>query len=544
MDDFIVSRIKTRIPQINPDIANGLAVKHMKQTVEYIDSIFMDVSRNFPDGLKYDGAIKCTPEEEFAFGTAKKNSKRMFDIARNDLFLVKFMFSFTNSLGVTLPIVRYAYLPFVTDAGSMYLNGTRYFVSPMLSDTTFSPSEKGVFMRLLRDKLNFERTPHHILIDGVPETIQVTHSLIYHKPTNKNKDLKPLIKAHCSIAHYLFCKFGLTETFKRYAKCVPVVGTAVEINSDTFPSDNWVICSSRNIKPAGYGKMKYMGDSNIRIAIARDKFGAMAKYLVGGFFYVVDHFPSSMMVHWVESVDAWKIIMGNILFGEYPNKGKILDDIRDHMNSLEEYIDNVVADKLAGDGYVCNDIYDLFYIVMMNINEWVRSSNKTINSMYNKELTVLYNVLYEITVAIFKMHFKLKSAAKKGLKDRDVENIMNSQFKPKLIYKITKGHSCVGLESYSGDNKFFGVTTKLVPQKNSNMQSSKKERPSLRDNSKRLHVSVAEVGGFSNLPKNEPSGRSCINPHVQIDPKGKVLRDPGKAQLLDRIQEMLTAKTI
>lgn len=538
MDDFLESRISEINPPINQLIADGLAVEHMKQTLEYVDSVLRGVAKNFPAGLTYEGCERCTPEEEFGIATAKKNSKRMFDLATSFVFLVRLHYKFE---GVPLK-PRYVYLPYVTQAGGLKMNSNQYFVWPMLADTTFSPSEKGVFMRLLRDKLNFERVAHHILIDGIPDTIQITHSLIYHISQAKKKEQKPLIKAKCAIAHYMFCKFGVTETFRRYGGCTPVVGLKTEITEEFYPSSDWVICSSRNMKPPGYGKMKYMGDSNLRIAIARDKFTDMVKSLVGGFFYVVDHFPEQMQTDWIDRPAQWHVLLGQILFGHSLNVGKVLEDIGDHLNSLEEYIDSIVAEKLRQDGYNCENIYDLFNIVLQNINTWVVASDKTINSMYDKELTVLYHLLENVTFSIFKMHFKLKSAAKKGLKERDIETIMTTQFRPRAIYGITHNHQTVGLESYSGDNKFFGITNKLVSQQNNSNQNGKRDRESPNDPSKCLHVSVAEIGGFSNLPKTRPDGRWTINPHIQVDNHGKVSRNSSMKPLLDKVQLMITAK--
>ena len=540
MDDFVVERVKETVPKINLDITEGLAVKHMPKAAEYIDSVFQVVSKNFPPELQYVGCERCLPEEEFAVATAKKNSKRYYDIARNDVFLMKYHFTFNgvpiSYNGKAAP--RYLYLPYCGPAGSMHLAATQYFIVPMLSDTTFSPSEKGVFIRLLRDKLNFERVQHNILIDGTVASIEVTHSMIYHKNKSKN-DVKPLIKAECAIAHYLFCKFGVSEVFRKYCNCEVVVGES-EITQEQYDPREWAICSSRQLRPSGYGRLKYVGETNIKIAIRHKDLSPLAKSLIGGFFYVVDHFPLQMKSQWVDNTNAWKILLGTILFGN-AHVGKIQEDINDHFSSLDEYIDSIVATKLRDDGYVCNDIYDLFLIVLNNIDDWVRKSRNTINTMYGKELTVLYNILYDVSVAIFKMYFMIKSAAKKGLKERDVLSAMNKHLKPKLVYKLRKGNSCIKQDSYSGDNKFFSITTQLVPQKNNNSLQNKKERPSLRDSSKRLHISVAEVGGFSNMPKSDPCGRHCINPHVNVDERGRVLRDPAKMAMLDHVQQMISS---
>lgn len=539
MDDFVVERVKESVPKINPDIAGGLAVKHMSRAMEYIDSVLKVVSKNFPPELQYDRCERCTPEEEYHFATTKKNGKRYYDIARNDVYLIKLHFNFNGApLGLNGNVSnRYLYLPYCGPGGAIHLAATQYFMVPMLSDTTFSPSEKGVFIRLLRDKLNFERLQHNILINGEVASTHVTHSLIYHKSKSKN-DVKPLIKAECAIAHYLFCKFGVAEVFRRYCNCQVIVGEK-EITPEKYKPNEWVICASRQLRPAGYGRLKYVGETNIRIAIRQCDFTPLARSLVGGFFYVVDHFPLQMKPEWVNNTNAWKILLGTILFGNV-HVGRIQEDINDHFNSLDEYIDSIVATKLKEDGYHCGDIYDLFYIVLSNIDEWVRKSRNTINTMYDKDLTVLYNILYDTTVAIFKTYFMIKSAAKKGLKERDVLNAMNKHLKPKLVYKLRKGNSCIKQDSYSGDNMFLSITNGLVPQKNNNSQSQKKERPSLRDSSKRLHVSVAEVGGFSNMPKSNPCGRHCINPHLQIDARGRVMRNPQLTAMLDEVQQMIT----
>lgn len=537
MDAFIAKHLNDPniVPPFNPLIANGIAVEHGKQAMPYIDSILRDVARNFPPDLEYLGCQKCTPIEQFNFETAKKNSERNYDIAESSIYLVKFFFRFQ---GVNLPD-HYIYLPHIGEAGTLFLSGTRYLVSPMLSDVAFSPSEKGVFKRLLRDKLNFERSQYHLKINDVTTSVQIAHSMFYHK-TAKMRKMRPMVKAECSLAHYLFCKYGVTETFKRFADCGIVVGKD-EINAVTYPDDEWVIMHSRGVKPQGLGKTRYIHTNEIRLAIKKKNFTVLTKSLMSGFIYVIDHFPERMKPEWIDEKGLWMRLLGLILFSPTIPEGKIHDDIFEHIKSLDEYIDSIVAIKLRESGYDVQDIYELIVVVLNNIDEWIRSAHNNMNSMYGKELTVLYNILYVITEAIFNTHYKLKAASRKGLKLTDVTKIMQMHLRPKLIHRISKGNNCISMDSYSGDNKVLSITTKLVPQKNHSRQGGQKERTSVKDGTKRFHVSVAEVGGFGNLPKSEPSGRSCINMHVHVGPKGKILRDPRKLELLDKVQEMLTA---
>lgn len=547
MDQYLLSRMIDDTPKINPDIANGLAVKHMAYTDEYVDGVFRAAARDFPKGLLYEGCKRCTPMEEYQFSTGKKNNKRSYDIARSDIYLMKFMFSFNGQM---LP-PRYLSLPFVSDGGFIVLGGSRFVISPVLADKVISLATSSVFIRLLRDKLTFERTPHNIVINGQRELVQIVWSLIYHKPSNLNK-IKPTVKANCSLAHYLFCKYGFTKTFEMFAKCVPVVG-GEDITKETHPEDEWVICESTTIKPKGNMEIPYYG-TKIKLAIKKVDFTPFVKHLVAGFFYVVDHFPlrfapsqfnktttwSNFVETYLNNTRLWMVLMGHILFSGAVGEGKLYADISEHFESLDEYIDSIVFNKLKDIGYECVDIYHLFAVTIENFNDWLLKAKDNINSMYNKELGILYFVLLGITSAIFKLHFKLKkTAAKKVLNDKDITNIMNMILKPGNIYSITSQHNGVSTVSYSGDNKYFEITSMLVPQKTSNKSGAQNDRSALDDVSKRMHVSVAEVGGYLNFTKSDPSGRGQINPHIRIDEKFTIVRDPAKMHLLDSVQQLL-----
>lgn len=547
MDNFLLSKIVEDTPKINPDIANGLAVKHMAYTDQYVDNVFRAAARDFPKGLEYVSCQRCTPKEEYDFSTGKKNNKRSFDIARSDIYLMKYFFRFN---GVMLP-PRYLSLPFVSDAGFITLGGSRFVISPVLADKVISLATTSVFIRLLRDKLTFERAPHNIVINGQRELVQVVWSLIYHKPSNLNK-VKATVKANCSLVHYLFCKYGFTKTFQMFAKCVPIVG-GEDINKENYPEEDWVICESTTIKPKGSMEVPYYG-TKIKLAIKKTDFTPFMKSLVAGFFYVVDHFPQRFVpsqynksntwagftASYLDNTRLWMVLMGHILFSGAVGEGKLYADISEHFESLDEYIDSIVFNKLKDIGYECVDIYHLFAVAIENFNEWLLKAKDNINSMYDKELGILYFVLLGVTSAIFKLHFKLKkAAAKKPLTEKDITNIMNMILKPGNIYSITSQHNGVSTVSYSGDCKYFEITSMLIPQKTSNKSGAQNDRSALTDPAKRMHVSVAEVGGYLNFTKSDPSGRSQINPHITIDEKFTIVRDPAKIPILDAVQQML-----
>lgn len=83
------------------------------------------------------------------------------------------------------------------------------------------------------------------------------------------------------------------------------------------------------------------------------------------------------------------------------------------------------------------------------------------------------------------------------------------------------------------------ITNILVPQHKSSKTNKSKARVVLSDPTKRLHVSIAEVGGAWAIPKAEPDGRSRLNLTLTTDESGLVLRDPKYVELLDSVQQKL-----
>lgn len=536
MDRELGRLISADVPKLNPSLANGLAVEHLKHVEQYVHEVFVSAAKGFPEGLEYLGCRRCTPQEEFAVVTKKKGTKRYYDVARSDITMMRYFFRYK---GEDLD-PRHMYLPFVSDAGYITLGGSRFNISPILSDRVISIGVSNIFVRLLRDRLTFERIGYHYMVDGKRETVQVAWSLIYHRNSTKMKNLRPTVKANCALMHYLFCKYGFTTTFKMFGHCDPIVGGA-EINKNVYPEDEWVICSSTQVPPKGCVRSFYK-PSNIRVAVRKEQMTPMVRNMLGGFFYVVDHFPDRILPEFIDDPHEkrlWKILLGHIIFSGTINAGKLHDDIEDHMTSLDEYLDTLVIDRLKEIGIEVENVYQLFAVIIEKFNDWLLGAADKVASMYDKELSILHFALYEITSAIFKLYFKLKAASKKELTAKEINATMNMTLKTGAIFSITKGHGEVSTVSCPGDNKAFKVTALLVPQSSSNRTSNRKDRAQLSDPSKRLHVSVAEVGGYLNLPKSEPSGRSRLNPTLRTDPKGVVLRNPARLELLDTVQELI-----
>lgn len=522
-------------PKLNPDTANGLAVKHLEETEVYINSIWHAAAKGFPEGFTFVKAERCMPQEEYNEATRKKNNKRLYDVATSYIYMMKYIFRFKGE-----DIVRYMYLPFVGDAGVIYMSGSRFVISPILADRVISIGRDNIFLRLIRSKVTFERMNQHFYANGRRESVQVVWSLIHHKKDDTG--VKPSIRANTTLVHYLLCKYGMTEMFTRFARYMPIVGTSEDITPEQYPPSDWVICTSAaahsGLKPKTYGFKTQYVPTNIAFAVPREHYDGMMKNMICGIFYILDHFPATK-IDFIDNRRMWMIYMGEILFSSNINQGKLADDISNHIQSLDEYVDEVMKIKFREINLPIDDLYQLFAIIIENFNDWLYGASDKINSLYDKELSILNYVLEEITKQINKFYWKLKAAAKKDLKRKEIETMMNQTIKPALIYSITKRHAVISTTAASGDNKAFKITALLVPQSSSNKTAGRKDGGAGGDPTRYLHPSVAEIGGYSNLPKSDPTGHSRLNHCAQTDHRGVVLRNPKYAELLDAIGDLI-----
>ena len=554
MDPTFVELRERVIPKFNHSIASGIATEQIPSALKFIDQVWKSISREFPECVVYSGFERCLPTEEYVLGAKKKTptktTKRVetklkkapkiaFDAARSDVFMVKFKFKFREPGKTTFEPLRevLTYLPFVTKGGLITMAGSRFAISPILQDIVISPDNDNVFAQLLCIKLIFRREDYSFMVDDAVRSVQVVWSDIYNK-NEEMKSLQPTTKMQTTLAHYLFCKYGVTQTFQNYLKIDPVFG-GPEINRNNYPEEDWVICETRGITPPGAQKGEFVR-SQIKIAIPRNKYDQHAESLVGAFYYLIDHFPKRLVLQDIDNQWLWKVLLGHILWTGDMNEGLLHDKVRDHLRSIDQYMDLITQQKLKSIEINVETTYDFFVHVIKNCNAWILQDSDRISSMYGKELSTVSYVLYEITRDIVKANFAIHTAYRRSISDpkrpltkNTIEDIFKKMLKPGPIFRITNGRAGVSSIAIPGDNMAFKLTTILVAQSSSNKKSSRRESAG-QVNSKLLDSSIAACGGYLNIQKKTPTGRTRLNVYGTIT-KNNVTAEPEKfADLLRR----------
>lgn len=525
--------VDSQIPEFNPKIAEGLIVSEISEVEQYVHRLFLQAKRDFPPELDYINYERCEPKEIYSVISQRsrnKAGKHVYEFSESNIYLMKYHFTLNGEM---LPPV-YIYLPYVKEAGIITIKGSNFAISPVLADMSLSVGQDNIFIYMNKSKITWRQFLHHYVLDGETKSEYIVWSRAH------NNGIKPTaLSRKTSNVHYLFCKYGLTETFRKYGNAEVVIGYD-DINPHNYPPAEYHIATSTRLKPPGKNG-KYF-PSDVRLAIPRSQLNHVTSSMIVAFFYVVDHFPERVSPDMVNNTDIWRILLGHCIFKTNDSEGKLLTSINTHFTSFDSFVDGMVRDWLNQDGILVDDIYDLFAHVAATYSSRISLASKTLASMYNKRLIVLRYVLFDLTDGIFNTLFDAVKLTRNGnqVKEKDIKKVFRRRLKPKLVTFINRKHAEVSSVSSSSDNMATKITSNVVMQSNMAGTTTSKAKGSTFDDSKALHSSIAEVGNYNNLPKSDITGRGRLNMFVRIRHDNSVERNPKLQPLLDNVQRWIS----
>lgn len=539
MDKFLVDGFREFTPQANHAVLNGITVEQMRYFESSIDRFWRTIDKDFPPQLRYLGYRPCSPEEEYRMEPRiKKSSREEVDIAQNSIYMVNYRFGYVHESGQVeeLPPV-YMFLPYVSEAGTLMLSGSRWMITPMLGDVVMSFEPKRIFCQFSRAKFHINnQSSYTIYQDDQPLHVDVPWSVLYNINSKS-------VSRRISLLHYVFAKYGLRKTYQRYFPQLDVEFFDEDPGFEKYPQDQYV-------RITGFkGKAKpFFGGTNIVTLLPRNQYvnaPSWFKTFLGCTYYVLDRFGPEGSKTWnarmkadpefSENLEQWRIMMGRIIWENTKNPGDILDDINKHMRSLDRYVDDIVRPRAQRIGFQGENLYDFLVMCIQNWEYWQLNWHRMGTAIYEKEINVLYQIDNGIMQEIFRFYFALENEAPKGFLTKEKAHALLKRFiKPRMIFSIRKAHRYVYSISYSGDNKFCRITSVVAPQKGTTGGND-----TVSTAGTRLHASLAEVTSPLNLTKQDPTGLTRLNPFVHLDNLMYIRRDPECAALTDHAQAIL-----
>ena len=543
-------------PKMNPLIMKGYVCHEMKSRdprfegynqrgmEERIEATFRKAFHGLLDGrLSYEGLHHCTPQETFEFETRPKNTKRFFELARSDIYLVRAKLTYKINDATVMPLKDvYLYLPNPGEAGLIRIGGPLFQLIPIVTDKVISPENDYLFVRLEQYKMKFYKNiDYPVKVNGIPEHHAVYWANIYLQKQEKKK--AQITKAYSTLAHYLFARLGVSGAFKKFLGFTPVIGNVDSVNLNNFPDDTWMVCSTAfpQLKPpTAIGN--YYTSTRVSIAIPKNHWNEGTKSLVHALFYILDAFPDKLTEQVLDDTTFWKLTLGYIISDPRFTIGKVIGVVEEHFNSTDTYMDDLSIEKLAEKGFHITDFTDLLGLIATRYKELYddRGQSQVVTGKY---LDTIREMLFPITCEIYNTKYQLmKQAAKGPLTFNAVNDIFTRRFKPRRFFQVTTKGIVAELPSYSGDHYYPKITSRLSQQEATPGTRSSKGRRTLND-SHYLNTSQMMAGSILFLSKKKPIPMSHANPFCPIDPNtGTILQSTEFEEDLKRVDEMLLKK--
>lgn len=551
MDKRLFDKLQEDMPVFNQDIVDGLGFKTLGTAKDDVDRLIRTAEQSMPDDFSYVGSTVCNPQEAYRVLTMVMNRgnirSRSVDMAWNDLFLTRYSFK----LGDEPLTDRYLYLPRPKLGGLLSIGDKEFAITPVLGDRCFSVGLDNVFVPLPRAVFTYRRFIHTIDVDGELVSRLVLWSKLHNRggsaSSGKDSDRITLGRVHTTIAHYLFAKYGLLETFKMFAKCDLLLTTESElvefIEEKDIDLTEYKQVRSRKVKPDGFkARIAYSDVASDLVVLVKDEhWSPLAESLLCGLFYMVDFYPDHVELDELVTPWNWRVWMGYVLWGDNLGHGKLVENVDSHLLTLDEYVDDSTRHILKEEeGLIIDNFFDLCVSMLVNIEDMIKERASDIGTMYGKSLLVSRYVLSDINVNIFKAMYEISNDRKKKHTTRDYNMTLGKHFGHATItrLRLVSDKPFISTVSIPGDNRLFKLGIEVVKQARTTRGGSSALDPN--DPANHLHESKLECGNYLVMPKRHPTADSTINPTVKLDDRYTIQRKEHLRELTERIHKIIS----
>jgi len=518
LDPLMVEAVNRRRPTMNKTICEGVAVSQTKHVLEEVNRYWLAAAEGFPEGLAYTGCKPCTPLEEFQ---ETVRMRRQFSIAKSDVFMAKFNFSWHGKHLTT----RYILLPYVRDGGLMFLNGTQYKVSPVIGGRIFNIERKRIYIQVPRARLIVDKHDYRFMLNNQQVNAPIVHTRLYNIVNATDRSAR-----HCTLLHYLLADKAFTKVMKEHFNVDAVYG-GPELDQLMETGEHIVIRSVR-LPPNNKGRSQYV-PSDIRIAIPADQYVKELDTVFSALFYIIDNCSETVTPDDFDEPELWTRILSRFIFKVPDSPGKSYSTMLTHMDSVRGYMDNEFRKLLASEGIVCKSFFDFLGYLITNFQDIIVHTDE--GSMYDKELTTVSHLLFDIRSNIFTFLFQLSNENPERLDENRIRKKFDQVLRRDKIFS-THRHGELTTESIATDCKPYSATCNLVSANRASRagRGSKKAKTSV-EASQLLHGSQVEVGTFYMMSKAEPTSRAKANPFMTLS-NGSVIRQ--SEQMKEEIESL------
>lgn len=439
MNKILYSIVDKYCPKFNKNVSDGCAKVLLEDLPRILDVIFTDSIRSLSPQipLEYVGYRKISPDEEFKNLILNDNGKTVYDIAISDVYPVEYVFRF-NGEEIRKPI----YLLYCDNGNLLKISNTVYSITPVLSETVISPSNIKIFVRLLKAKIDVNGKMKNFLFNGTKVSGIVLYAAIVR---TKSLSIKDNLGSHyTSIFLYPLGKYGLKETLKKYLK---IEDFTISLGNVDHMRNEYNIWESTKVRPRNLKDQGYLGH-DLKICVSKKyPLTPLLENLIYGIIYTFDVLPheakniyEGFVTGDIEAEkNEWRLILGIIAYKDSYSKDRVIQDMSEHFDALEGYVDSVIQSKLRNNNIIVNDFFDLLMVIGENFNIWTLNAKEYSSDINNRYIDIVYYLLHDIVVGFNTVILNLnKRAGKKidGMLKKEATKIMQKNLSSRTIFNL------------------------------------------------------------------------------------------------------------
>jgi len=269
---------------------------------------------------------------------------------------------------------------------------------------------------------------------------------VIHGEILKSKQITDMIgRPLTATALYLLGKYGLVETLKRYGGVDDVIVT----NQDNLVGyEGYDIYTTTKIKPRGLKAVPYVPHNVSILVKGKNMKDSFVSNLLFGVIYTLDILPEleQDMVMLLGSCDVkteisfWRITLGRVIYKNSYSVDRISQDLDDHFDALEGYVDDLIKTKLVEAGIPVNNFFDLIALLITEYTHWVITSKEYNSNIENRYIDILYYLTYDNIIGFNRAILSLNKRITKtnNISHKEVAKILSNELSSKKVYSLTK----------------------------------------------------------------------------------------------------------
>lgn len=520
MWDRLFGAAADQMRPFNEEMIYGFRKKKIDLIPEYLNKSFHQVMEFFNGQMTYKGYRVMTPEERIEYLVNNQLTKGNVSVRKTETSLVRFEFEFRNK-----PYYIYIDVPYLINEYVMY-NDTFYYPQfPIVEKGGVNRTDNGtIIVKVMRVPITFGRRPcdktRLVSTSGnvYPELL-VTVKIHQGNNSGKKGDRIPLVLYH-------FCKLGYNQTMLKYHMGPSDVSISETFDNNDKTYDYFILPDER----------RYM---KVKRSVLSDCY---KRRMIISLYTILSEMPDFHVSDiFGDDPSFYCAVLGKFIGSKDMNMTKLLlPNALKHLQMTDPMLDLVAKDQLRYVGCEANDVYDLLYWMYYNIDNQLVSYDPT--NMFDKKIESLDNLAGRPARQIAYAQYGIINSKKATLDERTVENFCKrASQRPSWIAIDESARSSKVFRpnpAAYNDNFILTIGLKRCLSLESIASSSARKKKSGSKNKTspwllKAHPSQIIVTSILDIPTSSPVETGSMNPYVEFDNDGNIIKPPYAADLKD-----------